>query len=47
VLGPGVVDQDAAHQASRKTVEVLTVFKAQASLTNEFEEQLVDHASGL
>jgi len=42
-----MVHQDAAHQPRGKAVEVFAVFKAQAALANELEEQLVDHAGGL
>jgi len=42
-----VIDKHATHQARGKAVEMLTVFKPEAALTDELQEELVDHAGGL
>jgi hypothetical protein len=42
-----MIDQHPAHQSGGETVEMLSVFKLQASLTNELQEEFVDDAGGL
>ena len=46
-FGPGLIDEDAAHQPRRKVVEMGAIFKSQTALANQPEEELVDDAGRL
>jgi hypothetical protein len=46
-LGAGVIDQNAAHEARRKAVEVFAIFKPKAALSDQLQEQFVDYACRL
>ncbi len=47
ILRACMIDQNAPHQSRRKTVEVRAIFKPQAALAYQLQEQFVHHAGRL
>ena len=43
----GMIEQHAPHQARREAVEMFAIFKAQVTLPDQLEEQLIHDAGGL
>jgi len=44
---PGMIYEHTAHQPRRKTIKMFSILEAQAALTDELQEKLVDHARWL